>query len=84
VISKLTPGTGRANLQVVGALLRARSREPFGCYGTDLVQRLSTEGIEAHDGSLFLCPVRLMLNLVRQVHAGGQTGGLRDWDNFPL
>ena len=33
VISKLTPGTGRANPQVVGALLRARSREHFGCYG---------------------------------------------------
>jgi hypothetical protein len=33
VISRLTPGTGRANPQVVGALLRARSRKPFGWYG---------------------------------------------------
>ena len=33
VISKLTPGIGRANPQVAGALLHARSREPFGCYG---------------------------------------------------
>ena len=53
VISWLTPGTGRANPQVVSALLRARSREPFSCYGDGFGTATIAEGNRDMTGPYF-------------------------------
>ena len=74
VISKLNPGTGRS--ESAGWQCVVVTCAMPGIFLLLCRQWLLPEGIETHDGSLFLRAARLTFDLLGCVHVDGRTGGL--------